>query len=55
MIVSELTPQPGKVQIVARVEVDPQKGGGEILPEDLPKLNMCPSLVRARGSFVWEG
>ena len=52
LIVSELTPQPGKVQIVVRVEVDPEKGKHEILPEDLPHLNMCPTLVRARGSFV---
>lgn len=52
LIISELTPQPGKVQIVVRVEVDPEKGTHEILSEDLPHLNMCPTMVRVRGSFV---
>lgn len=53
LIVTELTPQPGKVQIVTRLELDPETGKGkEITEEDLPDLNMCPSLIRARGSFV---
>jgi len=52
VIVTELTPGPGKVQIVARPELDPQKGAGKEIPEDLPLLNMCPTLVRARGSFI---
>lgn len=52
LLVTELTPQPGKVQLVARLELDSEKGIDEIVLEDLPHLNMCPSLVRARGTFV---
>ncbi len=51
ILVSELTPGPGKVKIVVRPELDPAMGADKQLPEDLPRLNMCVSLKRARGCF----
>ena len=52
ILVTELTPQPGKVQIVARIELDSTRGNDKQIPQDMLTLNMCPSLIRARGSFV---
>jgi len=53
VLVTEFTPQPGKVQIIARLELDLDlESDKQINEEDLLRLNMCPSLVRARGSFI---
>ena len=51
ILVSELTPAPGRVQLVVRAQLDPEMGIGKELPEELPELNMCPRLERARGCF----
>ena len=51
ILVSELTPEPGKVKIVVRPELAPAMGADKQLPEHLPRLNMCPTLKRARGCF----
>ncbi len=51
ILVSELPPQPGKVQFVLRAELDPEQGADKQLPAQLPHLNFCLSLKRARGCF----
>ena len=51
IFVSELTPAPGKVELVVRAELDPEMGADKELPDELPDLNMCPRLGRARGCF----
>ena len=51
ILVSELTPAPGRVELVVRPQLDPKMGADKELPEELPKLNMCPRLERARGCF----
>lgn len=53
LIVTELTPQPGKLQVKTRLELDPEMAEAtEITEADLPDLNICPSLIRTRGSFI---
>ena len=52
ILVTELTPHPGKVEIIARIELDRALGADKQIPDEMLHLNMCPSLVRARGSFV---
>ena len=51
LIVTEVTPQPGKVTLMARPELDTAKGTGQRLPKNLPDLNVCCSLKRSRGAF----
>ena len=51
ILVSKLTPEPGKVRFELRVELDPAMDGEKQLPEKLPYLNMCLSFERARGCF----
>ena len=51
ILVTELTAAPGKVQMVVRPQLDPEMGDDTELPEELPELNMCPRLERARGCF----
>jgi len=51
LLVTEVTPEPGKVTLVARPELDTAKAGDGGLPKDLPDLNVCCSLKRSRGGF----
>ena len=51
IVVTELTPEPGKVKLVARLELDPEKGADKAFPEDMPELNLCFDLKRSRGAF----
>ncbi len=51
ILVSELTPEPGKVKFEVRPELDPTMGADKQIPEELPRINMCPTLKRARGCF----
>jgi hypothetical protein len=51
LLVTEITPEPGKVKLVARPELDPAKGADQGLPKDLPDLNVCCGFQRSRGAF----
>jgi hypothetical protein len=51
LIIAELTPGPGKVELVVRPELDPSIDSDKQIPQDLPQLNVCLSLKRAQGCF----
>src|SRR5205814_548249 len=43
--------KPGKLELVARPELDAAKGKDQGLPKDLPPLNLCCGFQRSRGAF----
>ena len=51
VIVTEITPGPGRLKIVARPELDSTKGTEKRLPEGLPALNVCCNARRSRDAF----
>lgn len=51
LLITTVTPRPGKVEIVARMEVDREKTPEGKLPDILLKPNLCFRLKRADGSF----
>ncbi|MBI1914504.1 MAG: hypothetical protein HYS12_07170 [Planctomycetes bacterium] len=50
-MVTEITPEPGRVKLVARPELDTAKGTDQGFPKDLPPLNVCCTFARSRGAF----
>ena len=51
IIVTELTPGPGRLKIVARPELDSTNGTDKRLPDELPALNVCCNARRSRDAF----
>lgn len=50
-LVTQVTPAPGKVSLVARAELDKESAAGTALPVELPALNVCCGFQRSQGVF----
>ncbi len=53
LVLTTVTPEPGAVELVARVEVDQERDPGGKLPDKMPELNLCvqPRRVYTEGGF----
>jgi hypothetical protein len=51
LVVTSIIPEPGRVRIVARAELDPGAEGDQQIPEPLPALNICCNARRSRDAF----
>ncbi|MFN0198150.1 MAG: hypothetical protein ACKVT0_15495 [Planctomycetaceae bacterium] len=51
IMITEITPAPGKLSLVARGELDPDVEGKHELPDALPELNVCCTFDRSRDAF----
>ncbi|MDA0834242.1 MAG: hypothetical protein O2955_14505 [Planctomycetota bacterium] len=51
IMITEITTSPGKIEMVARPELDPEIKEKHELPDELPELNVCCTFNRSRYAF----